>query len=223
MSSILKALKKLEDSKTARPPGSLHIDADILRNETPRRLSLPGILLVSALLFICGSGATYLYMKQAVSSPSGRPPVPAGAEPAVNQPPPQPLAGAPPPPSPAAAAPLQHGPSRPPVPSTPAKPTTASPAVTAAPAAKRPAEAVIHTAPPPDIPTSAPAVTAPTVKVNGIAFQGDGSGSVAVVNGVPVVTGSMIEGARVEDIQKDRVRFSYGGEKFEVDLGKSNR
>ena len=64
---------------------------------------------------------------------------------------------------------------------------------------------------------------APLIKVNGIAFQGNGPGSVAVVNGVPVANGSMIEGARVEDIQKDRVRFSYGGEKFEVDLGKSNR
>jgi general secretion pathway protein B len=46
---------------------------------------------------------------------------------------------------------------------------------------------------------------------------------VAVVNGIPVSNGSVVEGARVEDIQRDRVRFSYGGERFEVTLGKTNR
>jgi hypothetical protein len=32
----------------------------------------------------------------------------------------------------------------------------------------------------------------------------------------------VIEGARVEEIQKDRVRFSRGGERFEIILDKSN-
>jgi type II secretory pathway component PulC len=63
----------------------------------------------------------------------------------------------------------------------------------------------------------------PTLKVNGIAFQEGVAGSVAVVNGISVSSGSMVEGAKVEDIQMDRVRFSYSGEKFEVLLGKSNR
>jgi general secretion pathway protein B len=64
---------------------------------------------------------------------------------------------------------------------------------------------------------------APVIKVNGIAFQDGSSDSVAVVNGIPVSNGSIIEGAMVEDIQRDRIRFSYGSEKFEVPLGKTNR
>jgi type II secretory pathway component PulC len=62
----------------------------------------------------------------------------------------------------------------------------------------------------------------PVVRVNGIAFQ-DGSDSVAVINGVPVSRGALIEGIKVEEIQRDRVQFSYDGEKFEVNLGKSNQ
>jgi type II secretory pathway component PulC len=61
----------------------------------------------------------------------------------------------------------------------------------------------------------------PVLKVHGIAFQ-DGADSVAVVNGITVSNGSVIEGARVEEIQKDRVRFSRGAEKFEIILDKSN-
>jgi len=61
----------------------------------------------------------------------------------------------------------------------------------------------------------------PVLKVHGIAFQ-DGAESAAVVNGVTVSNGSVIEGARVEEIQKDRVRFSRGGETFDIILDKSN-
>jgi type II secretory pathway component PulC len=61
----------------------------------------------------------------------------------------------------------------------------------------------------------------PVLKVDGIAFQ-DGADSVAVINGVTVSNGSVIEGARVEEIQKDRVRFSRDGETFDIILDKSN-
>jgi hypothetical protein len=47
--------------------------------------------------------------------------------------------------------------------------------------------------------------------------------SLAIVNGVTVYVGAVVEGARVEEIGKDRIRFSYGGERFEVPLGASNR
>jgi type II secretory pathway component PulC len=71
----------------------------------------------------------------------------------------------------------------------------------------------------PGVPLVPPA--RPVLKVDGIAFQ-DGAESVAVINGVTVSNGSVIEGARVEEIQKDRVRFSRGGERFEIILDKSN-
>jgi type II secretory pathway component PulC len=68
-----------------------------------------------------------------------------------------------------------------------------------------------------------PAITKPvSLKVEGIAFQDGGTDGVAVVNGVTVSKGSVIEGARIEEIQKDRVKFSRGGEKFEIILDKTN-
>jgi len=218
MSSILKALKKLEDSKAARPPGSLHIDTDILRNDTPRRVSLPVIALASALLFVCGSGVTYVYMKHAGKPVSGEPATAAVATP------PQ----------------VIHDTLPPSQTTTPPRPQGAARAVTSSPA--RPSgqhatpRSAIRTAktttvqrpprpaqPPGQAASVVTVVTVPAVKVNGIAFQGDGAGSVAVINGAPAAIGSMVDGVKVEDIQKDRVRFSYGGETFEISLGKSNR
>ena len=73
--------------------------------------------------------------------------------------------------------------------------------------------------PVPAVPVVTPAK--PVLKVNGIAFQ-DGADSVAVINGITVSKGSVIEGVRVEEIQKDRVRFSRGEEKFDIILDKSN-
>jgi type II secretory pathway component PulC len=66
-----------------------------------------------------------------------------------------------------------------------------------------------------------PAPVRPVLKVLGIAYQ-DGAESAAVINGVTVTKGSVIEGVRVDEIQKDHVRFSSGGEKFEVFLDKSD-
>jgi len=225
MSSILKALKKLEEEKSIRKPDSLKIDAEILRGDTSRHFSSMSISLLAILLFICGSGATYVFMKPDTGSkkypvvsamaPLGPPSSATAVAPVAVKP--QNLnlqadlskrdkgisAGSDIPPSsviapefPAriqAVPPIKHSEVKRPV-----APTQ--------PAAIRPV-----------------AVIVPALKVNGIAFQDESSDRVAIVNGISVSSGSMIEGAKVEDIQKDRVMFSYGGEKFDVALGKSNR
>jgi len=216
MSSILKALKKLEDAKAIRPPGSHNIGADILADETRRSFSLVGITLVSALLFICGSGVTYFYMKRATTAiPYGRAPVPVAAAPVI-------IAQPQPPTNstriliPAVAVTRPHA-----VPLSP--PVQSGGHATARSDRQTPTPKTGLQAVPLPAVQATPTVTLPVIKVNGIAFQGDGGGNVAVVNGVPVANGSVVEGARVEDIQRDRVRFSLGGEKFEVGLGKSNR
>src|ERR1039457_864748 len=54
------------------------------------------------------------------------------------------------------------------------------------------------------------------LKVNGIAFQDDPSESVAVVNGMLVKRGMSVDGARLEEIFPDRVRFSGKDGPFEV-------
>jgi len=237
MSSILKALKKLEDEKIARKPDSIKLDAEILHDNASPRFSLLGIALTAALLFVCGSAATYLYMKPGTVADVGpgkvvSPSIPVerivsddiapavGASQALKMPlPPSDTV-----PAPTAMVQAKTG-----RPSPAVKPSSGQiqiskelPARTAhQQAAGRQQPATPGN--PPVISIERPAANAPPVlTVNGIAFQ-DGVDSVAMINGIPASKGSMIEGVRVEDIQRDRVLFGYNGRNFEISLGKSNR
>lgn len=233
MSSILKALKKLEDEKVSHQPDSLMIDSDILRSENPHRHSASFIITAALLLFAGGSIATYLYMKQdfsisiinaikkpgemsRINQPVLRTPVPNEAEVKTNVLPDI-------------------------VEIVPAKRSGADKVITP----KRPKRAAPAKPVQPDVPrinlqarqledhknivtptaTPAPVVanTVPVLRVNGIAYQDGTTDNVAIVNGEPVSTGSMIEGTKVEAILKNRIRFNYKGEVFFIPLGKSNR
>jgi len=237
MSSILKALKKLEHDKASYRPDELKIDAEILRSDAPLRSSSLRIMVISALLLAGGSGATYLYMKQGtapefagrnVSAILGRKniPVSPSAEikteqvpPAIEIVPAQPEhknVHIVPAKSAVQKAPvipvktLHNGVAAPQLPpKTGAKPAGHEP----------PAKVVV--APAPSVtPAKAPI---PALKVSGIAYQGEGADSVAMVNGVPLSRGEVISGVKVEEIHQNTVRFSYNGEKFDIPLGKSNR
>lgn len=227
MSSILKALKKLEDEKSIRKPDSLKIDAEILRGDVSRRLSPMGISLLAALLFVCGSAATYVFMKPDANNVAGTnspvsavtpigPSSPATAVAPVAEKPQHQIQTDLPKSDKIISVKLDNK-------LTPLKMPTKAQSVqpikktevtlNSVPTKKASAAAVRLTAP----------VMTPSLKVNGIAYQNESADRVAIVNGVSVSNGSMIEGAKVEDIQQDRVRFSYVGEKFDVALGKSNR
>lgn len=54
------------------------------------------------------------------------------------------------------------------------------------------------------------------LQVSGIVYQEDPHGRMAVVNDLPVMEGTAIAGAVVEEILPDRVRFSRDGTSFEV-------
>lgn len=226
MSSILKALKKLEQEKAVRKPDSFRIDSEILRGSVQRSPVAKGASLAAIALFLCGVGVTYLIMRQD-RAPAAQPQTPAievrvdAPSPVIPMPVPlktaEPQARLPEKKSPAADAPLtasrpggkqqasiQKAAETPQKPSPPPGPNPVAPALPAVPVAS---------------PPSAPAK--PALKVLGIAYQ-DGAENAAVINGVTVTKGSVIEGARIEDIQKDHVTFSRGGEKFEVFLDKSN-
>lgn len=231
MSSILKALKKLEDEKAAHQPDTLKIDSDILRGEGSRRRSTTGLILAALLLFTGGSIATYLYMKKDSSPIIVSPQKPTEA-PAKAETRPQPETPAPKAteikterlPESIDVVPARRSQAAAPLPihrkkqSTPAKPA----AVNALPSGDK-------TVPEKKIPQTVPPVVPQTVRnipllrVNGIAHQGGAAENVAIINGVPVSDGAVIEGVKVEEIQKNRVRFSYEGETFEIALGKSNR
>lgn len=88
------------------------------------------------------------------------------------------------------------------------------------------APAVAHTPEAPPTPEPAPAAqgatwVAPTpIRVTGIAWQKDAGSSVAMVNGRQVYEGETVEGSRVKEILPDRVRFlSASGGTFDVPLG----
>lgn len=236
MSSILKALKKLEDEKTIRKPDSLKIDSEILRGDASQRISTTGISLLAAFLFVCGSGATYFFMKPDTKVITGTQSKAYVVEPS------RPASSA------ATVATVAKNPQslnlQAELPKTgkvvstrsdlkldkTATTPVKSPELTARVQSVQQSkqsdgkQSVVPSqkAPVPAARATTPAMT-PSLKVNGIAFQDESADRVAIVNGISVSNGSLIEGAKVEDIQKDRVRFSYGGEKFDVALGKSNR
>jgi hypothetical protein len=218
MSSILKALKKLEEEKSARTPDALKIDTEILRGGSPSRFPYQNVTLLAVLFFVCGSALTFLYVKQGAHPDGNLPPrtaqyPPAAADETRKTAPAE--GGTSPdmqieparskaknaPESAPRAKPLKHG-------------RATAPAVTGKPA---PVVAATPAAPP-----AAPAKHIPTLKVEGIAYHFGSADSLAVVNGNTVYAGAIVEGVKVEEIGKDRIRFNYEGEKFEVPLGKSN-
>lgn len=214
MSSILKALKKLEDEKTARAPHALNIDAEILKGGR-RNTPVIGYTLTALALFACGAGITYYTMtpksqpiipsRQEAQYPAAGISVQTSAEvtPAVTSPHPASITKSPPvlsAPVPARTVLGTKAPDRQPPKN-----------VAAAPAAPSPARLAVvpHVAAPPHL------------KVNGIAYQDESADSVAVINGQSVSIGTTVDGARVEAILKDRVKFSRSGKTFEVMLGAS--
>lgn len=236
MSSILKALKKLEDDKASRRPDELKIDREILRTDNFSRFSTTGILFTSLLLLAGGSGVTYMYMKrdkppELMSQKStatyrqNKPSVTSAPDIRTEQlpeavvvvPVSQRKTAKPETPKPEtsklnqASTPAMSAPAV-------AAQKSSRPAVASKPVEQEKASSLPHTIPP-----SASIKTVPALRVNGIAFQDGDVESVAMINGVPVSNGGVIEGVKIEEIHKNRVKFSYNGEKFEIPLGQSNR
>lgn len=221
MSSILKALKKVESDKRVCRPDQLGIDARILHERSSASYSRTTATLVATALFVCGSGAMYLYMKHDAAHLIPSQTVSTRLKPVQ----PQQTVSIPPTiikdrtvqtavsakPSPGAEARSHKDPITAP------RPTRFEQQVDMVPVTVAPRPVSAPPAPP------ASAVSRPSLTVNGIAFQDGGNDNLAVINGITVTNGALIEGVKVEDIQKDRVRFSQGAEKFEIILNKSNR
>lgn len=229
MSSILKALKKLELEKAARNESTVEIARDILRSTpAPARGSQAPVLAGAVLVVLAALGGGYWAMKSeslpapvsVASGPVAPSPVPAVA--------PAPVAAAPVVATPAReeAIPTQEVKPLPPVGT--ASPALAKPAQTER---KKPAPA---TPPNPGLLAEGPSVaqapapkpqasvaaqaSAPELVLSGIIYQDQPDARLAVVNELPVMAGTMIAGARVEEILRDRVRFSYQGRTIEVAL-----
>ncbi len=228
MSSILKALKKLEHEKSGRFPDSLRIDSDILRStDSSRSFSPFAFILLFLLVFGGGAAVAFFFMKEtkAVTTAKSQPvitvkslPSPLSA-PVVN---PETL------PAEIVVVPALN--KLPGKASRKQRQKTVAAGNAAVSIVKKPTrEAVTGISEKPEETTEGvkrdlpAAATVPTLRVNGIAFQNSSADSMAIVNGMPVSSGSIIEGITVEEVRNDRVLFQRNGEKFEIKLGQSNR
>lgn len=231
MSSILKALKRVEDDKASRRPDELKIDAEILRTANPPRFPTAGVTLVSLLLMASASTATYMYMRKdkalelkgpkytAISAQNRLPS--SGETDIKNERLPAAVEVVPAEPQNAmnekrsmeqqAAAPTKSAPSM-------AVAKTSKPVAVLIPAT--PTRKIESTSPPP---LAVEGKDIPTLRVNGIAFQNSNADSMAIVNGIPVSSGQKIEGVTIEEVRKDRVVFQKNEDRFEILLGQANR
>lgn len=208
MSSILKALRRLEEERARQSSAAPEIAASLLRNGTRRRSSLPWLWValftgVAAMVMI----SLFLWLWRPVPMViSQRPPI----EPTA-----VPLAGT--------GAAVRGGvliieevidqrrpvlsPVRPSPVSTPVSPLTTQ---SAAPERKLASEKSLSAA------VSIEERQIPLVTA--IAWQDDSSARMAVVDGLPVMTGETIGTARVQDIRRDSILFIEEGVQFVVRL-----
>ena len=228
MSSILEALKKLEDEKAARLSGAGNIAGKVVRaGRRPRQR--PWWLLPAGMAAVAASAVLVTYLLMGGFSPrTGTARAPAVPPPRQPQQAAAPTtAPVPPLPPPTAVTDYKAVPDKGGRTAAPAPPAKALPARQVSPpvttlqrqAETRPAE---EPASPPQHVTKSGVTDVPALNVSGIAWQKGGAERFAMVNGRPVAEGAVVEGARVEEIFPDRVRFSFANRTFEVSLGKKS-
>lgn len=224
MSSILKALKKLEHEKSGHLPVSLKIDSDILRTvDSSRNISTSTFVIMIFLVFAGGAAVAFYFMKETKVGPSITAPQ-STITPQLSLP------------SPIIKPEILPAE----IVMVPARKLTSgevSRQLNNKPDSGEPSERVSGTSDkepqinyflsqkkaPGTLPVERSAHTIPALRVNGIAFQVSGADNMAIINGTAVASGSTIEGVTVEEVQKDRVLFQFNGEKFEIQLGQSNK
>ena len=69
-------------------------------------------------------------------------------------------------------------------------------------------------------PLPAPTSSELTFILSGIAWNKDGAERMAIINGQPTATGSTINGVTVEEILQDKVKLSHNGRSFELLIGR---
>lgn len=204
MSTILKALKKLEQDKLRKGEGKSEIAFDIFksppRSVRPGRIPVVGISVV----FLALVAATAFYM------------VSAHQQVARNSQPPMPLPGG------KASTEEISGRSLP----TRQQTNTAAPARLHPPAQERTTAASLpesRESKQPDAaqPDGAEIVPERRWSVSGIAWRRNDEARLAVINGLPVMTGTVIDDATVTAIEEDRVILSYKGKSLPVLLDPS--
>jgi general secretion pathway protein B len=231
MSSILKALKKLEEEKSRlEEPKEINVSREILRQPTEQKKLLKW-------LWLLGSSAALVILMLTVALL--RKPAPSATVP-VRQPPPAALPAAP-------LARQENLPLAPQLSGRGKSPLPTAPIEAAEPTRKvirqLPEQAEVRsvrqemrdllggTEPASDQRVTAPATNAApdlamgsygtALTLSGIAWNKDSADRLAIINGQPSAIGTTIGGVIVEEILLDRVKLSRNGRSFELLIGKS--
>ena len=246
MSVILDALKKLDREKSARRSGSLNIAVEILRPDLPRpeKRILPYVAAVS----LATAAITYFIVGEfrslkKISSP--RETIISDSLRQVSSVPPEPTLALKPSPPPSVNSPLASQQALPaPLPREPIRdvredirqvaPKTQLPDETKIPStpqidkktdqktaleevrvdpgiSKKPTEGTPEGSPP----------AQRSLRISGIIWSEQPSNRLAVINGITITEGSIIEGVKVVEIFPTHVRFLQNDRPFEISLGSS--
>lgn len=209
MSSILKALRKLEEEKAAMGTGGVDIARDILKRSSridgwQHKWSIVFGVFFAALV-TSGVGFWFLFNPSGFVSGEHLPilaPTPPQAVVAPTKPLSVPVVAVPEP-----------------VKVLPAPLLVSKPSQRKSPAAVAPSEPT--SVPIPAVipePTALNAAGLPFLQLSAIVYRQDPQERLAILNDLPVMRGTSIEGAEVMDILPDRVLMQWHGQKFALQL-----
>ena len=217
MSSILKALKKLEQEKVRR--GDLAVDLALDIHRGARRQRYPWLLPASLVILVLGCvvAAVWLLHSPAAEwiAAGARPPVPVSPL----------LPRAPLPPHPVSVNDPETVAANPQAPSQPLADAAAPATQTARrrnDRPQRPAQSPGRRTPSPSRPAPGTAALAPPgavgpgspgLQLSGIVWQQDPAARMAIIDDLPVMVGTEISGAKVLEILPDRVVLTANGKK----------
>jgi len=233
MSYILDALKKLESekSKKTRSDGMVNIAGALLRDE-PRRTSSGIAWKVAAVVVVASLvtfAVTWFVLHADKRKRRSKPPAvvqatpvapPVVAPPVTPVQPPPAAVPSPAPPVTAAKPSAPHVPSPKPQAVVPSAPAAGDDVSASKQVERQKKQKRQNVRPAGEVQPVAPTLSAPPadIKVSGIAWQDERNARRAIVNGFLLHEGSVVSGARITEILKDRVRFSSGDKVFEAPL-----
>jgi general secretion pathway protein B len=233
MSVILDALKKLDREKSSRRSGTADIAVEILRPDLPRPTRrTPLYLAIAFLTAIATAAITYGVIVKGGPVPKPSPPL------AMAPPVPHPEAAPATPPSEPIRSARDETVPAPPKAQTPVKgkklavpsieskgdETKIKQNVTIKGADIAPEKAKISPEFPPsqpparELPPREPSATFPSLNISAIVWYEEPSKRFAMINGLIVTEGSVVEGMKVEEIYPDRVRFLHRNQRLEIPI-----
>lgn len=223
MSSILNALRKLDEQKAVRKPRPVDVTQKVLQGRVPGEgvMLQPWQVIVAITLVAAVSIVVTVLLLGRPQRPPQQVPAREAALPAATM---SPV----PPPAPATPAAIDESRSRTAVvPDRSARAKAAVPAVVAPVPQPKPvpsaATVPTHSATISEAPALEPAPVQPAatpLRVSGIGWQKDAAARYAVINGTALTEGGSIDGAKVEEILPDKVRVRVNGTVQELTLGK---